>query len=172
MQLQADRNYLRKNRRERVDVTEIIRKVLELLTIGEIDGNGVVIVEQGEYFLESVLRKFQLKFIERWKLSSFSPRFDAGSRNIFLSASKESSRSPGKILNLRQSLSSSRKNTNAKSFGERDTYKGIYLGVIKRAWEMYEKSMQDVEFVKEVHFKYNSSSEREWGEFSRNWRGN
>jgi len=42
----------------------------------------------------------------------------------------------------------------------------IYLAAIREAWEAYEKSMQNIEFVKEVRFKYSATDEREeWGEF-------
>jgi hypothetical protein len=42
----------------------------------------------------------------------------------------------------------------------------LYLEVIKKAWAAYSKTMNEIEFVKEVRFKYKQTEEREvWGEF-------
>ena len=152
----------------RVDVTEITRELFELLTIGEIDANGVVIVEQGEYFLESVFRKFQLEFFERWKIEFIFPAIRCWlekhivqyiERIIKITRERLIKEYEEKIIIIK-------KEHEREIIIREERCKGIYLEVIKRAWEAYEKSMQDVEFVKEVRFKYNASSEREvWGEF-------
>lgn len=42
---------------------------------------------------------------------------------------------------------------------------GMYCELIWKTWEAYEKSLTDIEFVKEVRFRYVKREEREeWGE--------
>jgi len=155
-------------RETKEDVTVITAQVLELLTIGETDANGVVIVERGEYFLDSVIRKFQFDFVERWKIECLFPAIKIWiekhiieyiERIITITREKIIKEYEEKIIIINREHECEIKR-------REECQREIYLEVIRKAWLAYSKTMEDIEFVKEVRFKYRAIEEREvWGEF-------
>lgn len=150
------------------EIVTITTGLLELLTIGETDCNGVVIAERGEYFFESIIRKLQTEFIERWKVEFLVPAIKCWlekhivefiERIIRITREKIIKEYEEKIIIIKEEH-------RCEILRREECNREIYQAAIRKAWEAYEKSMRDVEFVKEVRFKYNASSEREvWGEF-------
>lgn len=52
---------------------KIATGIIELLTLGDRDNHGVIISGKGEHFLESMFRRFQTDFLERWKIDILYP---------------------------------------------------------------------------------------------------
>jgi len=155
-------------RETKAEVVEITTGLLELLTIGETDANGVVIVERGEYFLESVIRKFQIEFFERWKIEFLFPAIKCWlekhiveyiERIIIIAREKLIKEYEEKIIIIKEEH-------RCEIERREKHHREIYLTAIRRAWAAYEKSMENIDVVKEVRFKYCATDEREvWGEF-------
>lgn len=154
-------------RETKTEVLQITTELLELITIGENDVNGVVIVERGEHFLESIMRRFQLEFFERWKVEFLFPTIKCWlekhivqyvERIIVMVREKLIKEYDEQIIILKEK--------HRCEMEERERHhREIYLAAIRRAWESYEKSMEEIEFVKEVRFKYRATEERQaWAE--------
>jgi hypothetical protein len=152
----------------RVDFKVVTEEVIGLLTCGETDVNGVVVVESGEWFLESVLRKFQVEFIEKWKIEFLFPAIriwiekhivEYIERIIVITREKIIKEFEEKIIIIK-------KEHDCELKRREQCQRELYLEVIKKAWAAYSKTMNEIEFVKEVRFKYKQTEEREvWGEF-------
>jgi len=131
-------------------VLDITTKLLKLLTIGETDANGVFVVECGKHFLESILRRFKMEFFKRWNIEFFFPTIKCWpkkhvikyiKRIIVLVQEKLIKEYEKKIIIIME-----------EHWCEMEScerhYREIYLAAIRKAWEAYEKSMQNIEFVK------------------------
>ena len=150
------------------DIAKITTGLLELLTIGETDKNGVIVVERGQYFLESIFKKLQFEIFEKWKLEFLFPAIKVWLEKYVVEyieqiviATKEKiiKEYEEKILILKEEQ-------RLEIIKREEEHKAIYLEAIKRVWEAYEKRMQEIEVVKEVRFKFKVLEEREtWGEF-------
>lgn len=155
-------------RETKVEVVDITAGLLELLTIGETDVNGVVIVERGEYFLESIMRRFQIEFFERWKIEFLFPAIKCWlEKHIMEYIERILITTREKLIKEYEEKIIIIKEEHRCEIERREKHhREIYLAAIRRAWEAYEKSMENIEFVKEVRFKYSATDEREvWGEF-------
>lgn len=155
-------------RETKAEVLEITTELIELLTIGETDTNGVVVIERGEHFLESIMRRFQLEFFERWKIEFLFPAIKCWlekhiveyiERIVVIVREKLIKEYEEKIIIIKEEH-------RCEMERRERHHREIYLAAIRRAWEAYEKSMENIEFVKEVRFKYRATDEKEvWAEF-------
>lgn len=152
----------------REDITIITTGLLDLLTIGEINHCGEIVVEGGEFFLEGLLRKFQIEFLERWKIEFLFPAIRCWLEKYIIEyILKIIMITREKIIREYEERIVIIKEYYEREMCRRDEcMRKRYHEIIIKAWAEYEKSMREIEFVKEVRFKYVATEERErWGEF-------
>jgi hypothetical protein len=124
---------------------------MELLEIGECDDAGEIVVE-GEYFLESIFRKLSLEILEKWKL--YSLPYESGLKNIFYPISSFRTTREKLVLEFEEKIRIIKMEHEEEMCRRRGHDRKVYCELIRMAWGAYEKTLMDVEFVKEIRFRY------------------
>ena len=148
------------------EILAISTGLYELLEIGECDGEGEIIVE-GEYFLESIFRKLSIEILERWKIDFLFPTIRIWLEKHILAYILRIIKTTRErlLLEFEEKIKIIKIEHEKEMCRRRDHDRRIYCELIRKAWEAYEKSLTDIEFVKEVRFRYVKKEEREeWGE--------
>jgi hypothetical protein len=154
-------------REKREEITVITREVIDLCLIGGRDDDGCVIGERG-HFLETVIEKFKFEFVEKWKIEFLFPAIKCWLEKYIVEYVEKIVRiTRERIIKEYEELILIIKEKHRCDIIERERcHKELYCKVIKQAWEAYEKSMEDIEFTKEVRFRYRKTEEKHiWGEF-------
>jgi hypothetical protein len=141
--------------------------VIELLTKGRKDERGLMIFAEGEHFMEEMFRKFESDFFQRWKMEFLYTCLQKWLEKQIVEYIERivSERSEEIIKTFEKSIALIEEKHRIEIIEIERHHRNTLLLVVRKAWEEYEKRMQDIEFKKTITFKYRMSEEKEaWGE--------
>jgi hypothetical protein len=154
-------------REKRKEITVITREVIDRCLIEERDDDGCVIRERG-HFLEVVVEKFKLEFVEKWKIEFLFPAIKCWLEKHIVEYIETIVRTTREriIKEYEERIIIIKEKHRCDIIERERCHKELYCKVIKQAWEAYQKTMEDIEFTKEVRFRYRKTEEKHiWGEF-------